>query len=66
MEIYLDKVKIEEKEILYRLLWYSLYEESLNDGNEMTNEASFGYKYFDRYFKEDNREAFFIKEIETN
>lgn len=66
MEIYLDKVKIEEKEILHRLLQYSLYEESLNDGNEMTNEAIFEYKYFDRYFKEENREAFFIKEFETN
>lgn len=39
MNIYLEKVKIEDKEILYRLLQYSLYEESLNDGNEMTNEA---------------------------
>lgn len=66
MEIYLEKVKIEEKEILYKLLQYSLYEESLNDGNEMTNEAIFKYKYFERYFTEDNREAFFIKDLETN
>ena len=35
MEIYLSKVKDEEKEILYRLLQYSLFEESENDLNEM-------------------------------
>ena len=34
MEIYLDKVKEDKKETLYRLLEYSLFEESLNDGNE--------------------------------
>ena len=31
MEFYLSEVKQEEKEILYRLLQYSLFEESEND-----------------------------------
>ena len=35
MEIYLSKVKDEEKKVLYRLLQYSLFEESENDLNEM-------------------------------
>lgn len=66
MNIKLDIVKKEEKEILYRLLEYSLFEESLNDLNEMNDEAIFEYKYFDSYFIDENRDAYFIREIETN
>ena len=66
MEFYLSEVKKEEKEILYRLLQYSLFEESENDLNEMNEEAIFEYKYFDLYFTDDNRYAYFIKEKETN
>ena len=62
----LERVKIEEKDVLYRLLQYSLFEESLTDQNEMNNEAIFEYKYFDSYFKDNNREAYIIKEQETN
>lgn len=66
MNCFLDEVKVEDKDILYRLLEYSLFEESLNDGNEMNNEALFEYKYFDLYFSEEDREAYFIKEMDTN
>ena len=51
MNIYLEKVTIENKEILFRLLQYSLFEESLN---------------FDKYFIEKEREAYFIKDQEQN
>lgn len=66
MNIYLDEVKEEDKDILFRLLEYSLFEESLNDGNEMNNEAIFEYKYFDRYFTDTNRDAYFIREEKTD
>ena len=66
MEIYLDKVLEDKKNTLYRLLEYSLYEESLNDGNEMNDEAIFEYKYFDKYFTDNDRDAFFIREKNTN
>ena len=66
MEIYLDRALENKKDTLYRLLEYSLYEESLNDGNEMNEEAIFEYKYFDRYFTDDDRNAFFIREKGTN
>ena len=66
MNIFLDKVKEQQKEVLYRLLEYSLFEESLNDGNEMNDDAIFEYKYFDSYFMDNNRDAFFIREEETN
>ena len=66
MNIYLDRVKESKKETLYRLLEYSLFEESLNDGNEMNEEAIFEYKYFDSYFTDKKRDAFFIREKETD
>ena len=58
MNIILDRVKEENKDVLYRLLEYSLFEESLNDGNEMNNDAIFEYKYFDLYFTDNQRDAF--------
>ena len=61
VEIILDRVKEENKDVLYRLLEYSLFEESLNDGNEMNNDAIFEYKYFDLYFTDNERDAFFVK-----
>ena len=66
MKIFLDKVSNAKKEVLYRLLQYSLFEESLNDGNEMNDDGIFEYKYFDNYFFENDRDAFFIREKETN
>lgn len=66
MEIYLDRVLENKKDTLYRLLEYSLYEESLNDGNEMNDEAIFEYKYFDRYFTDNDRDAFFIRKQNTD
>lgn len=66
MNIYLDKVDKDKKDTLYRLLQYSLYEESLNDGNEMNEDGIFIYKYFDAYFIEKDRYAFFIREKESN
>lgn len=66
MKTYLYKVKKEESDILYRLLQYSLFEESETDLNEMNDEALFEYKYFDLYFIDNDRYAYFIKEYETN
>lgn len=66
MNVYLDRVDISDKDILYRLLEYSLFEESLYDENEMNNQAIFEYKYFDSYFSDKNRDAFFIRENGTN
>ena len=66
MNLLLEKVTIDKKDVLYRLLQYSLFEESLNDGNEMNNEGLFEYKYFDNYFNDDDREAYFIINTETN
>ena len=66
MKTYLYIVKKEESDILYRLLQYSLFEESETDLNEMSDEALFEYKYFDLYFTDNDRYAYFIKEHDTN
>lgn len=66
MRYYLDEVKLEDKDILYRLLEYSLYEESETDGNEPNERGEFVYRYFDSYFTDDDRYAFLIREEETN
>lgn len=66
MNICLEKAKEENKNVLYRLLEYSLYEESANDLNEMNEDAIFEYKYFNSYFTDDDRDAYFIREKETN
>ena len=68
MEIKLEPVKKEEKEILYRLLQYSLYEESGTDLNEMGEDGLFEYRWFDCYFEQQDameRDAYFIREEET-
>ncbi len=62
MDFYLCEVNTLEKDILYRLLQYSLFEESENDLNEMNDEGLFEYKYFDAYFTDKERKAYFIKE----
>ena len=62
MNIMLCKVTEDEKEILYRLLQYSLFEESISDLNEMNENAIFEYKWFEHYFTDQNREAYFIKD----
>ena len=43
MSINLERVTIDKKDTLYRLLQYSLFEESLTDGNEMNENAIFEY-----------------------
>lgn len=63
----LEKVNLNEKDILYRLLQYSLFEESISDLNEMNEEAIFEYKWFEKYFSDDSdRIAYFIREEKTN
>ena len=66
MEIVLEQVLPEKKEVLFRLLQYSLFEESLTDMNEMNEDALFDYPWFDAYFIEEEREAYLIRQRDTN
>ena len=61
MNIMLERVNPERRDTLFRLLQYSLFEESLTDLNEMNDDALFDYPWFDAYFIEPQREAYFIR-----
>ena len=50
MQIWLDRAGPADRELLYRLLQYSLYEESAHDGNVMGPDGLFEYPWFDLYF----------------
>lgn len=64
MNIALEKVEAEKKDILFRLLQYSLFEESIKDGNCMGEDALFAYPWFEDYFMGKEKRAYFIKERE--
>lgn len=66
MKIILEKVTEKDKNTLFRLLQYSLFEESATDLNEMGNDGLFEYKWFDSYFTDADHEAFFIKSYDDN
>ena len=56
------RVKNNEKDKLYKLLQYALYDGSQYIDNEINEECIFEYKWFDNYFTDDDRDAFFIKD----
>ena len=60
--IRLDKVLLEEKELLFRLLQFALYDGSLYNTNKIGEDGLFPYKWFDNYFTDDDRDAFFIRD----
>ena len=60
--ITLHPVKPEEKEILWNYLQKYLYELSGIYGLELDDNGNFPYPYFEPYFSEEKRRAFFFKE----
>ena len=67
MNLNLEKVKNQDKNILFRLLQFYLYEESFINSNEINEEAFFEYPWFNDYFSttEKDRIAYFIKDEEN-
>ena len=65
MQIVLQRVQKSQKDTLFRLLQYSLFEESLTDLNEMNDDALFEYPWFDAYFIDPEREAYFIRDSQN-
>lgn len=57
----IEKVKDDEKDILYNLLQFALYDGSKYIENKINNNAVFEYKWLDSYFTDKNRHAFFVK-----
>lgn len=61
MEIELIRAALPERDLLFRLLQYSLFEESAHDGNEMGEDGLFAYPWFREYFTDPVREAYLIR-----
>ena len=61
MNIDLVKVTGKERDTLFRLLEFSLYDGSQYIDNDMNDDGIFPYTYFNNYFIDNDREAYFIK-----
>lgn len=61
MNITIEPVKKEEREILKNLLEKYDYEFSQYDNRDVNNLGLYGYDYLDYYWTEENRHPFFIK-----
>lgn len=62
MKIHLQKVTSAERQILWNLLQYMIFETSPYGSNEINSDGTFNYKYFDKYFTDDDRVAFLIRD----
>ena len=54
-------VDIKDKDKLYKLLQFALYDGSQYIENEINEDCICEYKWFDNYFTDDDRHAYFIK-----
>ena len=66
LDIRLDRAQPQDREALFRLLQYSLFEESESDGNEMNADALYDYPWFDAYFTDADRFAYLVREERTD
>ena len=58
-------LKQQEKEKLYKLLQYALYDGSQYIDNDVNEECIFEYRWFDNYFTDEGQNAYFIKSGKT-
>lgn len=61
MNFELVNVDKQDKEKLYRLLQYAMYDGSQYIDNDINMDCIFEYKWFDNYFTDSDRNAYFIK-----
>ena len=61
MNYVLEKVDESKKDILYHLLQFSLYDGSQYIENDLNKECLYDYKWFNNYFTDLDRDAYFIK-----
>lgn len=61
MKYQIITVKNSEKEKLYKLLQYALYDGSQYVANYLNDDCAFDYTWFDNYFTDQDRDAYFIK-----
>lgn len=61
MKITLERIKLEQKDVLQQMLELYRYDFSEYDGSDLDEEGRYGYAYLDHYWREGNRYPFFIK-----
>ncbi len=61
MDYVLEKVDESKKDILYHLLQFSLYDGSQYIENDLNKECLYDYRWFNNYFTDLDRDAYFIK-----
>lgn len=61
MKVYLQKVTKDERQILWNLLQFMIFETSSYSNNDINPDGTFSYKYFDKYFSDNSRAAFLIR-----
>ena len=54
-------VTLKDKEKLYKLLQFALYDGSQYIDNDINDNLVFEYNWFDNYFTDNDRNAYFIK-----
>lgn len=65
MNFELIKATKEDKEVLYKLLQFALYDANQYIDNELNSSGEFEYKWFNNYFTDNNRDAYLIKNDNT-
>ncbi len=63
MDYKIEKVKLQDRELLYKLLQYALYDGSKYTQNNLNVNGDFEYKWFDNYFTDADRVAYLIKTL---
>ena len=61
MNILIESVGIEEKEIIRNLLELDSYDSSYYDKKDVNNFGLYGYKYLDHYWTDNNRFVYLVK-----
>ena len=60
MDYKLERVTIDKKDILFNLLQFALYDGSQYIENTLNEKGYFSYTWFNNYFTDKDREAYFI------
>jgi predicted acetyltransferase len=60
MNLEIKKVSVKQKNMLYKYLQYALYDGSQYINNETNENGDFVYNWFNCYFTDNNRNAYFI------
>ncbi len=66
MDFTLQKVTQSERQILWNLLQFMVFETSIYGKNDIQDDGTFSYKYFDKYFTDEGRIAFLIRDKDNH